>query len=179
LHIFLLGAVICSPLSGFARSKNDCDALSDWNFEKFISEGWILGKTRAEIVKSLGPPLQMKVEKLENGYTPGQINEIYHLSYEGVYVRIYKVSEREFLTDITVTSSRYKMAQGLRVGDIKQRVIKLLGCKYQPLERPDLRVAVPKIEDGCKEKDNVCTFEYTDTRSHVYFSFKNNRVFSG
>jgi hypothetical protein len=177
--LFLFVALTSSPLGGFAQSENDCDALSYWNFEKFIYQGWRFGKTRAEIVKRLGTPLQTKIEKLENRYTPGQMDEIYHLFYDGVYVRIYKVSEvpeREFLTDVTVTSSRYNMAQGLKVGDTKQRVTKLLGCKYQALRRPDLRVEVPELEKDCAEENNACTLEYTDSRSHVYFSFKQNKV---
>jgi len=95
------------------------------------------------------------------------------------YIRIYKVSdvpEREFLTDVTVASNRYKMGQRLKVDDTKERVVKLLGNKFQPLSRPNLRVEVPKLEKDCKEKDNVCALEYTDSRSHVYFSFKRNRV---
>jgi hypothetical protein len=175
LKIFYLAIVFYCLVTGFAQSADESEALSYWNFEKFIYEGWTYGKNRAAIIRKLGPPLQAKTEKLNNLHVPGQVDEIHHLFYDGAYVRIYRVGEvpeREFLTDVTVTNSRYKMADGVRVGDAKERVIKLLGGKFQSLQRPDLRVEVPKVENDCTEKDNVCAIEYTDSRSHVYFSFK-------
>ncbi len=93
LKTFIFGVAICAFVSGYAQPNHD-DAPNFWNFEKFIHEGWILGRSRSEVVKKLGPPLQTNIEKVKNGYTPGQIDEIHHLFYDGAYVRIYKVRVR-------------------------------------------------------------------------------------
>lgn len=148
--------------------------------ERFISEGWILGQTRAEVIARLGAPLTSSVDRFQNQHAPEQIDESYVFRYEGLTLAFYVVKEepeREFLTDISVTSRRYELGWGLRVGAPMEDVTHLLGDKFVPLRRPDLRPWMPTANGECGSE--VCTYGYTDDdlgENHVYFSFSEGRV---
>lgn len=147
------------------------------NAEQFISGGWILGQTRADIRARLGVPLAMHVDRIENRHTPGQIDEYHVFRYEGLTLGFYVVKAdagREFLTDVSVTDSRYKLGQGLSVGIPRDDVIHLLGDKFVPLSQPVLRRWMPPAAPECGS--DVCTYKYTDGYSYVYFSFKDGHV---
>ncbi len=145
--------------------------------ERFISEGWILGETRADVRRRLGEPLAIRVHQIKNQHDPEQIDERHEFWYEGLTLAFYVAKagpEREFLTDISVTDRRYELGRDLKVGTPKEHVIRLLGGKFVPLRQPDLRSWMPAADRECGS--DVCTYEYTDQYSHVYFSFKDGRV---
>jgi hypothetical protein len=126
--------------------------------DQFIWDGldFKLGKTKTEIIRNLGTPKSFKVRKIENQYDPEQIDEIYELYFDGLYVGIYKVTKdgKEIFLAITVTSDKYKVKLGLNVGSSKENVVKILG--------------EPQDKDG----ENVYIYEDSIGFSYVYFHFE-------
>lgn len=139
-----------------------------------------LGKTRAEIGASLGPPRAATVRKLRNLHDPAQTDELHELTYDGLRVLLYRVTaqDREFITDLSLTSAKYRVKWGLGVGSPKEAVRGVLGPGFTALAAPDSRIAPPEARRRCEERDGVCTYRYDgfEQRSHVFFSFRGGRV---
>lgn len=150
------------------------------NGHRFIHEGWILGTTRTEIRARLGPPIATRVEAIKNQHDPERTDALHVLQYDGLVLAFWvgnEEPEREFLTDISVTSARYELGWSIRVGDRKERVVRRLGSSFTPVRGPDLRPWMPGAEPACE--DDACAYRYTDHaghESHVYFSFRAGRM---
>lgn len=88
-----------------------------------------IGENQKDIIKKLGKPNSVKVQEVKNSHDPTQTDEIHELFYNGLYIRTYKVtnSNEEFLSDISVTSTEYRMQCGLGVGSSKLEVESILG----------------------------------------------------
>jgi hypothetical protein len=83
--------------------------------------------------------------------------------------------EREFLTDISVSSGRYELGRKLRVGDRDECVIQNLGRDYTRVREPDVRSWMPQLDSRPD-----FTYRYTDDdghlESHVYISVRAGQV---
>lgn len=120
----------------------------------------IIGETVAEVTSNLGNPESFKTEKVKNRHNPEQIDEINELFYDGLYIKIYKVTEtnKEFITDLSVTNDRYHMKWGLNVGSSNDEVKNILGSPSE-------------------EKHNVFIYRTDEAPSHVSFYFRNGTVY--
>ena len=123
--------------------------------------GFQLGDSVNEIIKHLGQPTDMKVEKRRNVHYPNEIvDEIHRLYYDGLSVEIYKATEgnKELLQTLSVTSNKFRVKLGLNVGVTKSEIKRALG-------RPS------------KDRDNVWSYVCTDGYEHeVRFYFANDEV---
>ena len=139
-----------------------------------------LGKSRAEITASLGPPRAATVRKLRNQHDPTRIDELHELAYDGLRVLLYRITaeDREFVTDLSLTSAKYRVKWGLGVGSTKEAVRRVLGGGFGALAAPDSRIEPPARGQRCAEVDGVCTYRYDgfEQKSHVFFSFRGGRV---
>jgi hypothetical protein len=139
-----------------------------------------LGRSRAEITASLGPPRAATVRKLRNQHDPAQMDELHELTYDGLRVLLYRVTaeDREFITDLSLTSAKYRVKWGLGVGNTKEAVRRVLGGGFTALAAPDSRIAPHEARRRCDERDGVCTYRYDgfEQKSHVSFSFRSGRV---
>ena len=149
--------------------------------QRFINDGWVLGATRVEIRARLGPPLAVRVEPIKNQHDPDRTDAVHVLQYDGLALAFWvgnEEPEREFLTDISVTSARYELGQGLRVGDRKEQVVRRLGSNFTPVRAVELRAWMPSAEAKCD--NDACAYRYTDhtgsASSDVYFSFRAGHV---
>ena len=138
------------------------------------------GKNRAEITASLGPPRAATVRMIKNQHRPSRIDELHDLVYDGLRVLLYRVTaqDREFITDLSLTSATYRLKWGLGVGSTKEAVRRALGPGFTPLAAPESRIEPPARGPRCAESDGVCTYRYDgfEQKSHVFFSFRGGRV---
>lgn len=172
-------AVACpGPIAAQDPSAQAFQARIDEMIEAGL--GFRLGRSRAEITASLGPPRAAAVRTIRNQHDPARIDELHDLTYDGLRVLLYRVTaeDREFITDLSLTSAKYRVKWGLGVGSAKEAVRRVLGPGFTPLAAPDSRIAPPDIGHPCDELDGVCTHRYDgfEQRSHVYFSFRGGRV---
>jgi hypothetical protein len=134
--LFLLVALLFTSLPSHGANDSDKDSSDNRSEEfqsrinEFINDGldFKLGKTIGEIKQALGQPQKSNIRKVENRHYP-QIDEIHELYYQGLYMQIYKVSatRKEFITNISISSDRYKLKWGLNVGSQKSAVKRVLG----------------------------------------------------
>jgi hypothetical protein len=146
---------------------------------QFVYDGWRLGSTTAEIQNRLGTPVHLRVREVENRHVDGQIDEIRELEYDGLVLKIYKVSEvpeRELLMTIAVTSPRYEIGWGLKVGTNKEDVRRVLG---NGSENVDCRLLTQQGGTTPAHMHGDCIWEYSDgdAGSEVTFSFEKDRVY--
>ncbi|HOW86902.1 MAG TPA: hypothetical protein P5119_12960 [Candidatus Aminicenantes bacterium] len=140
------------------------------------------GNTRAEIIKNLGKPKLERTEKdLERagqltseekryllGHISVPINQIIELAYDGLLLRILKVNSppyREFVYDMRVTSSRYRMLWNLNVGSPRQEIRRILGDPSNPNDTKDSYNVV--------DPDDLSGLDYIDL---LTFSYQGNLV---
>jgi hypothetical protein len=160
LPVFLSGWVACN---GRSSQESKIDKFQE-KVDEFVAEGldFKLGKTKVEIVKNLGNPKTIRIQKVPNVHYPKYIvDEIHELFYDGFYIKLYKATEtnKEMVEYLSVTSDRYKVKWGLNIGTHKNKVRNLLG--------PPLK----------KEK-SVYTYQDRDGYpDHVYFYFRDDRIY--
>ena len=101
--------------------------------DRFIHEGWLLGRTSAEVRDRLGPPVTTEVTTVMNRHVPRQIDEIRTLAYEGLLLTFYEVSQpaRELLMAVSVSSAKYPGGWGLQIGTQQDDVRNVLGPPSQ------------------------------------------------
>jgi len=171
------GALAVIAFSGCATAKHV--ATPEASIERFIYEGWTLGWTTAELRERLGPPVSLTIEPVENRHVEGQIDEIRTVSYDGLVLMFYKVSEapeRELLMSISLTSSYYEVGWGLKVGVEKERVRAVLGEKFQTLRCPGLQARMPYALTECEAIGCAWAYTHDVNNSEVLFTFKAGHV---
>ena len=167
---------------GLVRAQDAGAQAFQARIDEMIEAGlaFPLGKSRAEITASLGPPRAATVRRLRNQHDPAQIDELHELAYDGLRVLLYRVTgeHREFVTDLSLTSAKYRVKWGLGVGSTKEAVRRVLGGGFTALAAPDSRIEPPARGQRCAEVDGVCTYRYdgVEQRSHVFFSFRGGLV---
>jgi hypothetical protein len=147
------------------------------------------GDGRLGIIANLGQPKQAitgeelgstkKLSQEEKRYIWGHgaeiKNEIIELAYDGLTIRILKVNSppyREFIYDMTVTSSRYKMPGNLNVGSKRKDVLRFLGNPSKSGDRRDAYEVVYVDSNGEQGAGyiNQITFSYRgDSVSRISF----------
>src|SRR5437868_5694391 len=94
--------------------------------DRFIDEGWTLGRTSAEVRGRLGPPVAVEAIAVENRHVSRQVDEIRTFSYDGLVLKFYEIAQpaRELLMAVSVSSDKYPGGWGLQVGvqqgDVRQ-----------------------------------------------------------
>lgn len=132
--------------------------------DELIADGFAvpLGRTRAELAASLGPPRSATVRRVQNRHEPGRTDEVHELEYDGLRIVLYRVSAtgRELIMEVSLTSERYRLKWGLGVGSTRDAVRRVLG--------PGVRA----------ERGEIDTDRYEDSEraSRVDFSFRDARV---
>jgi len=130
---YTLGALIsgCSEKERAVPEKAELDVykerIEQLLYDRFDFE---LGHSVNEIIKTLGRPKHIQVEKIKNFHHPDEIvDEIHRLYYDGLYVEIYKATtdNKEMLQALSVTSNRFKVKLGLNIGTTKTEIKKALG----------------------------------------------------
>jgi len=99
------------------------------NQEEFDTNGFYYGNTITEIKNKLGEPKNIKINDLKNVHIENQIDKIYELYYDGLYIKIYKNSsdQIELIKQITISSEKYKVKWDLNVGTPRNNILKVLG----------------------------------------------------
>lgn len=176
------GVAFAAVRPRFLRAQDAGAQAFQARIDEMIEAGlaFPLGKSRAEITASLGPPRAATVRRLRNQHDPARIDELHELTYDGLRVLLYRVTaeDREFVTDLSLTSAKYPVKWGLGVGSTKEAVRRVLGGGFTALAAPDSRIEPPARGQRCAEVDGVCTYRYDgfEQRSHVFFSFRGGRV---
>jgi hypothetical protein len=137
VRIFCLAAavlatgIVCPVPQGITGTEEQREEYAATLINRFIFDGFdfALGKRRAEIVEHLGSPQKSTARRVRNIHDPGKTDQIFTLSYPGLRVVIYRVSEdgREMITDVVVTGTQYRLKEGLSVGSPLTLVQKRLG----------------------------------------------------
>ena len=176
------GAVFAVVRPGLVPAQDAGAQAFQARIDELIENGlaFRLGRSRAEITASLGPPRAATVRKLRNQHDPAQIDELHELAYDGLRVLLYRITaeDREFVTDLSLTSAKYPVKWGLGVGSTKEAVRRVLGGGFTALAAPDSRIVPHEAQRRCEERDGVCTYRYDgfEQKSHVFFSFRGGRV---
>lgn len=147
------------------------------------------GDSRLGILANLGQPKQAitgeeldrtkKLSQEERRYIWGHgaeiKNEIIELVYAGLSIRILKVNSppyREFVYNVIVTSSRYKMPGNLNVGSRRPDILRFLGNPSGSNDRGD-GYEVVQVDSGGEQLGgytNFITFSYRgDSVSRISF----------
>jgi hypothetical protein len=166
-YIVLFSFIFLTLFIGCTKKENNLSKKpQSVNYQErineFVNDGldFKLGESIGEIIKNLGNPKNIKVEKIKNVYYPDVIDEINKLFYNGLYVEIYKATEgnKEILTALSVMSYKFKVKWGLNVGASKDEIKKVLG-------------------NPSKDVDNVWSYVDSDGyEDEVRFYFKNDKV---
>ncbi len=163
----LLGIVLGAGCIGRgpqpAKIREPMPADYPTRIDQFVHNGWNfkMGKTAAEIKKNLGRPLLSSRRAVENIHYPERTDEIYELGYSGLAVTIYRVTEtqKEIITDVAVTSGRYRLKWGIKVGS--------------PIEDIQKNFGYPT-----EEHEGVISYETgEEAPSSVSFFFRNGVVY--
>lgn len=133
--------------------------------DEIIYHGLDLGlkgnETKDGIINTLGNPKELKLTKVPNKHYPAElIDETYELFYDGLSLKIYHVtySNKDFITDISLSGENYAVKWGLGIGSTKSKIIEILG-------------APKKVE-----KDLLGYESMTGAPSQIYFHFQNDTV---
>lgn len=115
-----------------AETEESDRAVYQEKINQLVDDGldFELGESVNEIIKTLGQPKDMQVEKIKNVHCPDEIvDEIHRLYYDGLYVEIYKATEgnKEMLQTLLVSSNKFKVKLGLNVGATKTEIKQVLG----------------------------------------------------
>lgn len=134
----LIAVVGCGPTSGSTEGEEALTGTASDRLEVFTRRGWLfdLGETKAAIIENLGRPTRVDTQVVANRHRPEVQDTIYTLIYDGLEARIYDAtsSDKEILTNLTLTHPRYEMRWNLGVGTSAQRVIRVLGRPNQRSE---------------------------------------------
>ncbi len=111
---------------------SDSKPLTIEQKDAFIQKGWMFNipTNEAEIVASFGKPYQLNRQKVENKYTPGQMDEIVDLEYKGLRVGLYKVAgaaKVDWMTEVVVIDPNLPIQYSLVAGSGADRITQLLG----------------------------------------------------
>ncbi len=129
---------------------------------EFVYDGYNfdLGKTRYDIIRTLGRPIRITEKEVDNIHDPAQIDNEYIFFYTGLSIRIYEVSRtgKEIVTGMSITSDQYELKWGLSVGCSQDDVKRVLG---EPHEK----------------KSNVYVYQTDGAPSSVFFFFRESKVY--
>jgi hypothetical protein len=159
--VFLWGCIGRGPEPPKIREPMPADFQT--RISQFIYDGWgfKLGKTRAEIERNLGRPLASTGKEVPNLHYPERTDEIFELGYTGLRISIYRVSEtrKEIVTAVAITSARYRLKWGIKVGCPIDDVQKVFGYPSE-------------------EREGVISYETgEEAPSSVSFYFRNGLVY--
>ena len=85
---------------------------------------------RLEVLDVLRPPTRITHRPVENRHDPSQTDTIHTYVYPGLRIEVYDVaaSDTEIIQTIEVTSTDYRTASGLTIGDTRAEVRDALGA---------------------------------------------------
>ena len=164
ISYFVFAAVIsgCSKKENVAAEEPD-HAVYQERINQLVDDGldFELGDSVNEIIKTLGQPKDIQVDKIKNVHYPDEIvDEIHRLYYDGLYVQIYKATEgnKELLQALSITSNKFKVKLGLNVGTTKTEIRRTLG-------------------NPSNDSDDMWSYVYTEGYPNtVQFYFENDAV---
>jgi hypothetical protein len=90
-----------------------------------------------DLEKELGKPLNTEVHKVQNIHDPDVTDELHRLTYDGLFLEIYRAASTgtDLLQEIRISSAKRKIKWDLNVGASKAHVRKMLGAPSP--ETPD------------------------------------------
>ena len=158
-----MGGLVAACLLALAPAVGAAETFQA-RVDELIADGFAvpLGRTRAELAASLGPPRSAAVRRVQNRHEPGRTDEVHELEYDGLRIVLYRASAtgRELLMEMSLTSGRYRLKWGLGVGSTRDAVRRVLG--------PGVRA-----EGGETDTDR---YEDSERGSRVDVSFRDARV---
>jgi hypothetical protein len=145
-----------------ATIKNQNLLVFQKRINEFVYDGFSfkMGGTRSEIIRALGTPIRITKKEVINVHDPEQVDVKNVLFYDGLSIKIYRVSEtgREIITGISVTADEYKLKWGLSIGCTQDDLKKQLGEPYE-------------------EDNNTYVYQTDDAPSIVVFYIRNSNVY--
>jgi hypothetical protein len=108
------------PGAGAAAGPTDIVKVDDF----IDAPRALFGRTRAQIERTLGPPLRAEVSAARNPDDPRKPEALHELGYPGLVMR---VLESAGVLRVRLTSARYRLPYGLDVGVSRDRVEEVLG----------------------------------------------------
>jgi hypothetical protein len=103
---------------------------------------YAFGKTRSEVTKRLGPPLSVEKETHESIIAPGELLNVYVLSYDSLVITGLEYNEDPgCIASTTYTSDAYDLG-GLKVGSPASDVERIFG--------PQCEKQVDTVSYGCR-----------------------------
>lgn len=87
-----------------------------------------LGRSRASVQATLGPPSSVRTEQIANPHNPGQTDQIHTLTYPGLIFRLYDVVtlNKELLLSVRMTHNRPGLLPEL-IGQNEKAILSSLG----------------------------------------------------
>lgn len=128
-----------------AFSEEGSSAVKD-----FASTIYKFGETVAEIEKNLGGLVSKNVSTTENLHNKNQIDDIIELTYEGLFIKIYRTNldePKELIMKMIITSDKYITESDIQIGVEKSKVIEILG---EPLSVEDTSISYYSGMSGIK-----------------------------
>jgi len=121
-----------------AGGEDWLDGSGDYNtnpkreiIDDFMKNGpdFPIGDNLQEIVEHLGEPIKKTVIEKQNIHNPEKTDLIEELYYEGLFLRIYHVTDmnRDIVVTIEVTGDEYDIQHRLVIGSKKEQVLAVLG----------------------------------------------------
>lgn len=169
LIILVFFAVYIKQQRGERIKENTIENFPTWKkVNQFIDKGWDfkIGKTKDEIIKNLGNP------------DDNSSSESYQWFYDGVYIEFTTGINREeiVISNLIITSNKYKTKWGLNVGNSKKKVKEILGEPYKRKILTDK--SYRKIPSALRASyDEEWTYLYIEGASScVVFSFKDDII---
>jgi hypothetical protein len=154
--LFALLGIIFMAGTAFGASR----ALTDFIDNRF---DFSLGKTRAEVIRTLGQPLSIKNKCTSRDFIQATRCRVYNMKYDGLELEIYEGQHCAMrqISMIVLTSPKYRVKYGLGIGTDKKNIIRLLG-RPAKIQKNSLLYCYPNGLEFCVPSATIY--------------FRNNRV---
>ena len=140
-------------LNGFSIENKACDFLKN-SLSQF-------GNTKDEIIKKLGKPNKTSIQEFDSMWYPGEKDYVNSIWYPGLLLETLYIYQKEntyeYALTVEVTSEKYILYHGLRVGSTKKDVLSALGSPNETSEEEKYWLYSCEVEK-------------------VYFYFQGNKV---
>lgn len=83
------------------------------------------------MIQSIGNPMKVETQKVENRHQPGVMDAIYKLAFDSLAVDIYDAGGKEIMLYQKITSPKYKVKHGLNIGASKERITDVFGLPQE------------------------------------------------
>ena len=135
-----LGCVYLGVFGGYEQcSRHTQVSLSPEKLNNFISSGWQirLGSNMEEFVKKHGEPQSLKKISINNKFYESQ-DIGFVVEYSGLIVKALQLSPEAggsvLPNEVTISSNEWLIGACIRIGDIYEKVISILGANYSENE---------------------------------------------